>query len=42
MAIIYSYPRVNTLNGSDLLIGTRFENEFSDFLVDGTKFHPEV
>jgi hypothetical protein len=29
MAIIYSYPRVNTLNGSDLLIGTRFENEDS-------------
>lgn len=27
MAIIYSYPRVNTLNGTDLLIGTRFENE---------------
>jgi hypothetical protein len=29
MAIIYSYPRVNTLNGTDLLIGTRFENEDS-------------
>jgi len=27
MAIIYSYPRVTTLNNSDLLIGTRFENE---------------
>ncbi len=27
MAIIYSYPRVTTLNNSDLLIATRFENE---------------
>jgi len=27
MAIIYSYPRVNSLNSSDLLIATRFENE---------------
>ena len=27
MAIIYSYPRVTTLNSSDLLIATRFENE---------------
>jgi len=27
MAIIYSYPRITTLNNSDLLIGTRFENE---------------
>lgn len=27
MAIIYSYPKVNTLKNSDLLIGTRFENE---------------
>jgi hypothetical protein len=27
MAIIYSYPKVITLNNSDLLIGSRFENE---------------
>ena len=27
MAIIYSYPRVNSLNSSDLFIATRFENE---------------
>ena len=27
MAIIYSYPRVTTVNGSDLLVATRFENE---------------
>jgi hypothetical protein len=27
MAIIYSYPKVVTLNNSDLLIGSRFENE---------------
>jgi uncharacterized protein (DUF697 family) len=27
MAIIYSYPRVTSLNSSDLLIATRFENE---------------
>lgn len=27
MAIIYSYPKVVTLNSSDLLIGSRFENE---------------
>jgi hypothetical protein len=30
MAIIYSYPRVTTLNNSDLLIATRFENENND------------
>jgi hypothetical protein len=27
MAIIYSYPRVNSALGSDLLVATRFENE---------------